>query len=184
MENEVKRTGIIKKLNMIYKKGYMPSRGIKEYGKVFTPVVNCFGHACFNLSDELLNGLERDKNKLGKFFREFKTFGIQNLFREAKQRIRDVGLRIEESRVSEKLQKNQWKIALYTRSDEFLGNDLHFMIQTDDGKWTSKLGSSSDIEVFDRLPQDFHGTYDLYGVYKIKNPYLKVEKETEKEMEM
>ena len=184
MENEVKRTGIIKKLNMIYKKGYMPSRGIEEYGKVFTPVVNCFGHACFNLSNEMLEELSKDKNKLSKFFRTFETFGLQNLFREAKKRVQDVGLKFESSGVSEKLQNNQWKIAVYTKSDEFTGNDLHFMIQMPDGKWTSKLGSNSEVEVYNKLPRVFHSLYDLYGVYKITNPYVKSEKEYEKEMEM
>ena len=58
MQNTPKRQAIIKKLNMIYKKGYMPEREKETYSDLTTKVVNCFGHACFNLSNKELENLD------------------------------------------------------------------------------------------------------------------------------
>ena len=108
-----------------------------------------------------------------------------NIFKEIKKRIAQVGLKIQDSSLSEKLDKNQWRIACFVQDDIFKGNDMHFMIQCGDGKWTSKIGKDSEIEVYDKLPKVYGSKYDryeLYGVYKITNPYIKLD--NEKDMEM
>ncbi len=177
MKNNAKREAIIKKLNMIYKKGYLPAREKERYSELHAEAVNCFGHSCFNLSNNDLDELNCYLQDLKDFFRKFEVIGIQNYFKEAKKRIEQVGLKIEQSLLKESIKKNQWKIAYYIMNDIFSGSDLHFMIQAKDGKWYSKLGKNPGVEVFDKLPKVFHGKYELSGIYKITNPYIKLEEE-------
>lgn len=182
MNNNSKNIEIlIKKINVIYKKGYMPAREKENYGELYAKSVNCFGHACFNLSNEDLKKIDEYMPELREFFRSFNC-GIGNYFKEARNRIKKVGLNIESSSSAEKIAKNQWKIAYYQMYDEFFGSDVHFIIQGKDGKWYSKIGSNEEVEVFNRLPKVFNKKYDLMGVYKITNPYVKLEKEQELEM--
>ena len=166
------KSGIIKKLNQIYKMGYVASRGKQQYNYKTTLIANCFGHACFNLDNKSLKTLEKSSDELKDFFRNFSGGNGRGFFEKAKEKIRQVGLRIEQSSLSEKTDKNQWKIAYYIQQDIFRGNDLHFMIQESDGTWTSKLGTSSEIEVFDNLPDVYRDSYELAGIYKITNPYI------------
>ena len=172
MENDSKMQGIVKKLNQIYKMGYVASRGKQKYNYKTTLVTNCFGHACFNLNNKNLRALDSVKYELQDFFRNFSGINGRGFFEKAKYKIRQVGLTI-----AEKIDKNQWKIAYYIQDDIFRGNDLHFMIQEKNGTWTSKLGSSSKIEVFDELPKVYRDSYELAGIYVITNPYVKTKEE-------
>ena len=182
MDNTKRFKGLIKKINMIYKKGYMPAREKEKYSELHAKSVNCFGHACFNLSNDDLKQMDKYMPELKYFFRNFNSCGIRNYFSEAQNRIENVGLKIERSSLSEHVQKNQWKIAYYLMHDEFLGNDVHFMLQDRNGKWYSKTGSNAEIEVFNTLPKVFNKNYSLMGVYKITNPYIKLENEEDMEM--
>lgn len=182
MGNTRKTEAMIKKLNLIYKKGYLPAREKENYSQLYTSVINCFGHACFNLSNKDLESMEPFVHQLDIFLHDFGNCGVYNYFKEAQKRIRQVGLNIEKSSLSERIENNQWKVAYYVLNDEFLGTDLHFMIQGSDGKWIGKLGSSSKIECFDKLPSSYRENYSLMGIYKITNPYVKLDKEQEMEM--
>ena len=183
MKNNRRREAIIKKLNMIYKRGYMPTRDVEKYSELHANTVNCFGHSCFNLTNNSLEELKEYINDLKDFFRNFEVNGIQNYFKEAKKRIEQVGLRIEQSSLKEPIKKNQWKIAYYVMYDPSISSsDLHFMIQSQDGKWISKMGKHQELEVFKKLPNTFHRNYDLCGVYKITNPYVKLDDEENLEM--
>lgn len=182
MENKRKTEGLVKKINMIYKRGYLPSREKTNYDNLYVRTVNCFAHACFNLLNSDLQKLDAYKLELDDFFRDFGNCGVNNYLNEAEKRIKKVGLRIEKSSLTERIQKNQWKIAYYVMNNACMGTDLHFMIQGEDGKWTSKLGVTPIIEVFDRLPTTYHTHYALIGIYKITNPYVKLKKEEEMEM--
>ena len=181
MENENKRHGIVKKLNQIYKMGYVASRGGEKYTSTTTLVANCFGHACFNLDNKSLDAINSSKNDLKNFFRDFSGIDGRGFFEKVKYKIRQVGLKIEESSLSEKMDKNQWKIAYFIQDDIFRGRDLHFMIQESDGTWTSKLGTSSEVEVYNKLPKVYKDGYELAGIYKITNPYVNTKQE---EMEL
>ena len=68
--------------------------------------------------------------------------------------------------------------------DEFYGRDVHFMIQTKSGKWTCKCGRCSVVEVYDKLPENYHENYSLVGIYKITNPYVEVANKNAKEDEL
>ena len=164
---------IVKKLNMIYKRGYIPKRESMKYSYYHACAVNCFGHACFNLSNNDLKKLEPYLLELHDYFRDFSSTK-HSFIEEAKNRITNVGLKVEKSSLSETIQKNQWKIAYYVKNDEFTGRDLHFMIQGKDGSWLSKIGSNSEIEIFKNLPNEFRDKYYLSGIYKITNPYVKI----------
>ena len=181
MKNIDRKEAIIKKIDKIYKKGYLPSRTKENYENLHTEMVNCFGHACFNLSNESLKKLYPCKDELFSFFRDFGSCGVRNYFNEVKDRITSVGLKIERSSITENIKNNQWKIAYFVMNDAFSGTDIHFMIQGNDGKWTSKVGKKPDLEVYDELPEVYHEKYDLMGVYIITNPYIKIKDE---EMEM
>ena len=178
MENESKTNGIVKKLNKIYKMGYMPSRGKMVYTFESANMVNCFGHACFNLDDKNLEKFKSVKDDLKDFFTKFSTEGnTRNFYERAKEKVSQVGLGFAKSDLKEKLQNNQWKVAYYIMNDVFRGRDVHFMIQEKDGTWTSKLGTKSELEIFDVPPQTYRYDYELVGIYKIKNPYIKVKDE-------
>lgn len=167
---------------MVYKKGYLPAREKMKYSKLHTSVVNCFAHACFNLTEKDLKELNPYMPELHDFFCNFDNCGVGNYIKKATEKIEKVGLKFEKSSLEEKIKENQWKVAYYVMHDEFLGNDLHFMIQCKDGKWTSKVGLMSKIEVYEKLPETYHEDYDLVGIYKITNPYYKLEDEENMEM--
>ncbi len=179
MDNsEKKRQAIIKKFNGIYKRGYVPSRNRQEYTYKTASMVNCFGHACFNLDNSELEELGDLKDALYDFLRKF-SLKYGNYMDEASKRIREVGLKIEKSSIKEEINsKNQWKIAYYYLYDDFWGScDAHFMIQEKDGTWSSKLGSKQEVEIFEKLPKVFHDEYELVGIYKITNPYVTLDKD-------
>ena len=178
MSNEKRKEALIKKISKIYKRGYLPSRKQKEYSQLFTKPVNCFGHACFNLSDRDLKQLEDYIPELDDYFRQFGNCGVNNYFKIARDRIEQVGLQVEKSYLTEKLKFNQWRIAYYVYSgDEFYSSDLHFMIQGKNGVWYSKRGRRPEIEKLDELPEVYRDEYQLIGIYKITNPYAKPRKQ-------
>ena len=175
--------GLIKEINNIYKRGYLPSRGKNEYTQKTASMVNCFGHAVFNLQNQDLESILSSKETLLTYQRKFGTVGIKGIMKVVKEKVQEVGLEIQKSSIDEKLEENQWKIAyFYMFSSPYNSADAHFMIQEKDGTWTSKLGVKEEIEVFKKLPEDYHCGYLLQGIYKITNPYIKCEK-IDEEME-
>ena len=187
--------GIAKVINKIYQRGYMPSRSMERYRPITTLMVNCFGHACFNLEEnDLLNTFQSYdmRRDLHVFFRRFKigrhyVENAKDMTQCFQEKIRATGLKVDESSLDENLKDNQWKVAFYFR-DEYkdeegneVSSDPHFMLQTKSGLWTSKMGTIADfVEVFKEPPEKWKD-YTLRGIYKITNPYL--EKEVDEENE-
>ena len=97
MANVRKVDRMIKKLNVIYKRGYLPKREAENYSLLYTRSVNCFGHACFNLSNNYLSKLDRYMQELESFFRDFGSSGIGSYFKVAQEKIKKIGLTIQES---------------------------------------------------------------------------------------
>ena len=187
--------GIPKILNKIFKRGYMPSRSIETYRPITGLMVNCFGHACFNLEEnDLLNTFKNINTKynLHVFFRRFKLGGVyaesvEETAQCFKEKIQSTGLKVERSSLDEKLKDNQWKVAFFFREKQkdeegnLIDSDFHFMLQTKSGFWTSKMGTKSgDIEVFKKIPKRWKN-YTLQDIYKITNPYIENEIDEEKE---
>ena len=185
MENSRKTEALIKKLNKIYKNGYVPSRESVNY-ILHTLTVNCFGHACFNLADEDLEKLAPYTSELKSFFQRFDAYGAKDYIKVASEKLNQVGLKMQKSSISDSIQKNQWKVACYMMCEEQFGGgfrtDMHFIIQGKDGKWYSKMGKNSSVDVFDKLPKSISKSYTLQGVYKITNPYVKLDSEENMDM--
>ena len=188
MKEAKKIKALIKKLHKIYKKGYMPTREKDKYNAFHAITINCYGHACLNLSNSDLHKLEDYKDELASFILDFQGIGsLSNHINEAAKRLKKVGLKLEKSSLSEDIKKNQWKIAFYVRDGNgYIKSDYHYMIQLNDGKWASKMGFCENIDTFDKLPttcyESCYGEYNLIGVYKITNPYVKLHNEEDMEM--
>ena len=169
------RERTLKKLQTIFKMGYSPSRGPQPY-TVLTPdniqtghLVNCFAHACFNLTNELLikfNFDYQDKQSFQYFIDE--NFSPDHTTTQLFNFIKNTGLQI--SPTVNNIKSNSWTVALYYRTI-YENYDFHFLLKEKTG-WSSKMGISCKTETFLHLPKIFQRTYDLYGVYTITNPNI------------
>ena len=185
MENSRKTEALIKKMNKIYKNGYVPSRENVNYF-LHTFTVNCFGHACFNLTDKDLKELEPYDAELKDFFKRFDACSIRDYIKSASNKLDQVGLKMQKSSLSDSVKKNQWKVACYSMSEEMFSGgfrtDIHFIIQGKDGKWYSKMGQNAYIDCFDKLPETIGKSYSLEGIFKITNPYVRLDNEEHMDM--
>ena len=185
---EIPTHGIPKIINKIFKRGHIPSRSIETYRPSTARMVNCFGHACFNLDEkDLLSNFTPSEMRyyLRTFLGRFWSRNLEGVEKEFQDKIKETGLKVEKSNFNEKLKDNQWKVAFYFRdsviNEEYVGSDPHFMLQTKSGFWTSKMGGDEKIEIFKELPKEFGYGYVLQGIYKITNPYLEKEADEENE---
>ena len=194
-ENE---EGTILKLNKIFKlHHYVPARGSQSYsekhngGFCFSNIVNCFAHACFNLTNDQLNDFSTLECQC---YFGHKIDYLEQPTKEIKANlfyfIKDTGLTVRRTFKSAKLKENQWLVALYFGIYLFDGKnqDFHFLLKEKDGTWSGKIGTTQKVEYYKIPPKDFVSTcnykYKLDGFYVITNPYLentKEEEENEKE---
>lgn len=167
---------VIKKLNEVYKRGYLPSRGDESYrlsfpnGIKYYDVINCVAHACFNLNNDILGKIGLRREEYGAF-RDFGGlfYNREKIGRNIFNFIRGVGLKIEPCHEDEKIKFNQWKIATFFDTNH---KDMHFMLQERDGRWSSKQGNHENIDYFDEIPKRYNGKYDFCGTFVITNPYV------------
>ncbi len=181
------REPVIKSLNVILKKGYLPSRGREFYGP-YTCRMNCLGHSVFNLTNFLIDVFDQEtlKNGLSEydyfFTNVFGGFNENNLEIERKRMfnfIEKTGLKVEIEKVGQILKPNQYKIAFYA-TDNFNkkrnggGGDFHFILQEKDGFWSSKAGNG-EVEFLPKLektlPHNAETRYQLEDVLVVTNPY-------------
>lgn len=190
---------ILKKLNKIYRSGYIASRGNQSYdflikGYSAANFCNCFGHACFNLKNQhfvennftptdtaCIGGdinLEQASDKQTKEYEEFYLY-IKNFYKDQPEDVKErlfnmvssTGLSVEKCAPSEILKDNQWKIALYFDYLHGAMFDYHFFLQEKDGSWSSKMGQSKKVDIFYNLNNYMYATYKLHGFYSITNPF-------------
>lgn len=141
------RQPIIKKLQEVLKKGKMPDRGDEEYD-MFAKYVNCFEHACFNLSNRELEelGIDCFEYTYRSPFGEFSQNSIHEAKEEMLEFLTQTGLLVEKFDGKKILKSNQHKVALYF-SEAFEREqgerDYHFLLQRKDGKWSGKCGDMS-----------------------------------------
>jgi len=180
--------GLIKKLNKLFKKGYLPSRHNVSYNGQYTKgeqienLTNCFTHACFNITNEDLKRMNITKENAS--WIQIRTVLYDDFFLDEEETakslfsyVRETGLEVEEDNDNSILKKNEWRVALYFRYPLFDNGDYHFLLQERDGSWTEKVGTSPTVSSLPSLPQKLHGFngYDLYKTYKITNPYAEAE---------
>lgn len=177
-KNKQKKLPIIKKLNTIYKKGYLPSRKQQSYklyversGFVtFSDMINCFAHACFNLRNEHIKNYKISQKETSIFWELGPHKTAKETFEVISEFVKQTGLNIQETTESKKVKPYQWKVAFYF---EDTTKDIHFVLQEKEGVWSSKSGSIPTIKLYRELPYVINNSYELVGVYVITNPYLK-----------
>lgn len=180
---------VVKKLREIFELGYVPSRRGESYyyktqsGDLTKDLVNCFGHACFNLTNEMFDKFDitiEDKYDMQAITGRIDSLSKKQVSLKLLDFVRDIGLMVERCPKEAKLKANQWKIALYfdqiTFGKETFLRDFHFMKQENDNSWTSKISFTSRVAVEEDLPKQFTNYYRLYDVYKITNPHAKIER--------
>lgn len=197
---------VIKVLNRIYKNGYVASRGLESYifniqeDTMAYQYVNCFGHACFNLKNQhfIENNLTpADTNCFGGLIEchELSAAAYSKLCtryilnrscdkpEEVTERLFDTvtsaGLVVDKCLEKSILKNNQWKIALYFRQTVNNLEDYHFLLQEKDGKWSSKMGHSKKLDLFEQPEETIYHGYKIHGIYSITNPYAKSDKGAE-----
>lgn len=180
------REPFVKKLNEIVRIGNVRNRGDQEYG-VLGGLVNCFEHACFNLTNEQIIslGLNEFKYSFVNPFGGFDDSSALTAKEEMVEFLQQTGLEVEDEKTPKILKENQYRVALYfsegfTKSNR--GKDFHLLVQEADGSWSGKRGSDSDIvDHFDKLeeslPHDISNRYILDSVMVITNPYAPAERQ-------
>ena len=141
--------------------------------------MNCFEHACLNLTNELFDQLQFNEHDYYIFDAKEHAFQPEETV-EANfiKKMKDFGLRTRKAHFSSKLKVNEWKVALYFGYTSMLDKDYHFLRQEKDGQWSSKIGWLPEVEYLKKPPRTYftHGIeYKLYGFYIITNPNYKKE---------
>ncbi len=179
-----RRNAFAKKLNVIYKHGYLPSRGTESYKVMLdedvyaADLINCYGHACFNLTNRQLKEFgitSRDTNFLWCLW-EDPAAKFSYVAEQMEKFIRSTGLKVARCKPNEKTKSNQWKIAVYYQSEGDI-DDYHFMLQEKSGIWSSKLGASDHVDTYDDLPRPYYRDYTFYATYIITNPYVQAQED-------
>ena len=180
------REPIIKRIGEIVRLGYVRERGDEGYGDLGGSV-NCFVHACFNLTNEQIVslGLDEFKYMFVSPFGGFEDSSVLAAKEEMMDFVRQTGLEIEDELVPKVLKENQYRVALYFSRgfiENMGGKDFHFLVQEKDGSWSGKCGSMTHhVDHFDKLEESLpHGPgnrYMLDSVMIVTNPYAPEEKQ-------
>lgn len=178
---------MLKKLQQIFKLGYVPDRGNETYrclinnhenDTIFTgKLCNCFGHACFNLKNkhyEEYKITRNDKHFFYDFINDIKTKSNDEVARILLKKVEEVGLSISLAKNTETLKNNQWKVAMYFDRITFgkteVLRDFHFLLQQKDGSWQGKNGFTFNVKTYETLPLYCEQYYTLHKTYTITNP--------------
>lgn len=175
MNNE---ESIIKKINHVFRLGYLPSRKGQSYrfftkqGEAISSMANCFEHACFNLLNKHFDKYDFNYNECSAFWNFPASFTDDQKSRNLLQFyefIKETGLEVLPCDINTPTNYDEWKIGIYF---DYFNGDFHFMLQEEDFSWSSKLGDSTKVEVFSQIPKKFNNSYELHSFHKIKNPYI------------
>ncbi len=179
---------MLKKLQKIFKMGYVPDRGNETYrylindpvnnDEIFTgKLCNCFGHACFNLKNKQYVEYEisrKDKFFFYDFINDLKSKNNDEAAKLLLKRIEEVGLSVSPAQSTDKIKDNQWKVAMYFDRISYgkteILRDFHFLIQQKDGSWQGKNGFTFNVETYKDLQFYCSPYYALHKVYTITNP--------------
>ena len=189
----IERCEAVLKIKKIFTLGYIPSREYQSYQtickhtkKPFAHQINCFAHACLNLTNQQLEKLNLDHCDTYRFdIKSYRYEPPEEIEKTFPKRLKRFGLAVQPCDKNFVPQnKNQWKVALYFGfSSSCLDYDYHFLKQEKDGCWTSKVGWGCDtLEIHHSLPETYHspsGTdYKLHQTYIITNPYAESDHQT------
>lgn len=165
----------INKLSNIVKMGYVPQRGFEQYSIQSCRLVNCFEHACFNLTNSQLSIF--DKNDQNAFVLDMDLSNDNLIIKSMMGFVRATGLEIEPCLPKVNLKSNQWQVAFYlTEPCDFDDRDFHFLLKEKDETWSAKNGFSDIVSNYNKLETylpTFPSYYHLKGTFAITNPYAK-----------
>lgn len=181
-----KRTELLlRRLQQVFHDGYRPARGTQSYNvklknktKAYA-MVNCYGHACFNLQNEQLNDYNFETMPLfGNFSGMFYDTQSQATARML-DFIRATGLRVEECDPDKPIEEfKSWKVGIYFEKHEYK-RDFHLLLEEQPHLWSSKIGFEPCLEhIYCKKPPytyfnmvvDDPVVYEFHGAYKITNP--------------
>lgn len=81
--------------------------------------------------------------------------------------MKELGISCEKSYYEEKLEKDEWKIALFFY-DEPGDEDFHLMREDSDGYWSHKVGLDGPINKIYGSLEYAASNYDIVGYFKLK----------------
>lgn len=184
----------ILKLNKIVSLGYLPARGGERYDimhpvynekngylvNCYGDLINCFAHACFNLSNRQIRDLNIDTLDMVNFSQFVPSYNASNqeIENNLTSFVRATGLKMNACNPEGLMKANEWKVALYLCKAPDL-RDFHFFLQEKDGTWSSKYGyNASELSTLPELTDHytapiFHDTYDYYKTFAIENPFAR-----------
>lgn len=193
----IKRLTILK-LNTLVSLGHLPARGNERYDIVhpkynekngylvncYGDLINCFAHACFNLSNNQIRELDINTVDMVNFsqFVPHRNASDLEIEKNLTSFVNSTGLRMRSCNPQGIMKSNEWKVSLYLCKQPDI-RDFHFFLQEKDGSWSSKYGYNADqLSTLDTLPERyvapiFHDEYYYYKTYAIENPYVKDVKE-------
>ncbi len=167
---------IVKNLKEIFALGYVPIRKNESYmfklsnGLPAYSLVNCMGHAFFNLTNQILNDYQFDKEYLyscQNFYDSFKS--LNGMALSMFNFVEITGLKVEKAQKTAKRGNGEWNVALYFNTEI---EDYHFLLQENAFCWSSKISINKSVEKFVTPPKVYRERYDLYDIYTIKNPHF------------
>ncbi len=181
------RRSLIKDISTIFALGYVPSRGDESYlyktksHTTTASLCNCFGHACFNLTNQQLDDLNIYDSDIialqGYCGADLSIKTKSEITKHLFKIVKDAGLIVKPCTKESILKNNQWKVALYFDELSIYNKtylrDFHFLKQEKDGSWSSKIGYRPEVKKVETLPKQYDYYYSLYGVYSITNPNAK-----------
>ena len=181
---------VVKKINQILKLGYVPARKNQSYmavtreGYVVSDIANCLEHSFFNLTNQHFYAYNITYSETDIFFSflnpDFTNPRVQ-MIEEVLAFVKSTGLKIRPCKEDKKLGANQWKVGAYFAERPVnmpqLQCDIHFVLQEQDGTWSSKFGQFEDIKIYKNLPKKINTEfreYELVNTYQVTNPYLEI----------
>ena len=176
----MERLGTLYKLHQIFSMGYLPSRKDETY-YMFNPkmrmmyggMVNCFEHACFNLTNKLLyeyNFDDLDMINFGERMAYDAMYSKERILKNAIKFVNATGLIMKEASPKIILKSNEWLVSAYLTKSSTI-NDFHFFLQEREGYWSGKCGYELETETFDTLPKIYTAPHE--ATFKIQNPFVK-----------
>lgn len=135
---------VLKILKEIVRKGHVPCRYMQGYSPYHAILVNCFEHACFNLSEKeipMIDDFNSNARPLAFLTSSNALKTCANYFNFVVETGLDVAK--QEKPV---LKNNQWVVTLYFAEDM---SDFHFLLKEKDGIWTAKRGFTSTVDTFE-----------------------------------
>lgn len=167
--------------------GYRPARPLSQSynvtlknGAKAYALVNCFGHACFNLQNEQLNDYKFENFPLYGNFRGIAYEPQDKAVQRMLEFIRATGLQVEDCDPKKTINEfKSWKIGIYFEDNKYK-RDFHVILEGD--PCTSKIGFEPCVEgitgtlptIYYNLLDDDPVVYELYNTYKITNPNASV----------